>query len=222
MTRLILLILLLTVVYSWEEFKYVLVVIWSKLRKQKQNYQINPEADVLVSDIVLIATIPASLAYLILNSASLPLKLLVLLGEFIFLGLIIKGVEQYAARRRFTRHYEGADKAIAVIYSLSGLVSPSWNFVSQTARSTSRLGKYLFAFALPLATGLALTIAVHKLGMDEFTDRLDQLTAIAVLALTMNVTIEILEQIFKSNRLHLTALMRIVLGIAIIFILGRM
>jgi hypothetical protein len=139
-----------------------------------------------------------------------------------FLGLILKGMDQYSIRRHFTRHYEGADKIIAVIYSLAGLVSPSWNLVSGATRSTGRLGKYLFAFALPLITGLALTIAVRKIGMDEFTARLDQLIAIAVLGLALNVTIEILEKTFKSNRLHISSLMRVALGIVIIFVLGRM
>lgn len=219
MQRLILLILLLTVVYSWEECKYVLVVIWSKISKRNKNYTKNPELDVLVSDIVLIATIPLSLAYLILSDGSLPTKLLVLLVEFLFLGLILKGIQEYTWRRRFTRHYEGFDKVVAAIFSLSGLVSPSFRFAGDVVRTGIRPGKYLMALAIPMASGLALALAVRYMGMEEFISRLDQLIAIATLGLMLNVTIEILERLFRSQTLHFSSLVRIVLGITIIFAL---
>lgn len=221
MTRLVLLILLLTVVYSWEELKYVVSVIGSKIANRNTIYSKNSETDILVSDLVVIAIIPISLAYLILSDGSLPLKLLVVLIEFLFAGLLMKGVEEYFWRRRFTRHYTGSDKIIAIIFSLAGFVSPSWNFATQAARSTSRLSKYLFALALPLVSGLALTLVVRRVGMDEFLGRIDSLIAIATLGLVLNVTIEILEHLFKTNRWHLSMLMRVALGIAIIFVLGR-
>lgn len=221
MTRLILLIFLLTVVYSWEELKYVVSVIASKIAKRNTTYEKNSEADILVSDLVVIAMIPISLAYLILGNGSLPLKLLVVLAEFLLAGLLIKGMEEYYWRRKFTSHYEGSDKIIGILFSLVGLVSPSWNFATQTVRSTSRLGKYLFAIALPLVSGLALTLVVRRLGMDEFMGRLDSLIAVATLGLVVNVTIEILEHLFKTNRWRLSMLTRVVLGIALIFVLGR-
>lgn len=229
MTRLVLLILLLTVVYSWEEFKYVLVVIWSKFSKQSIIYpprlgetgQKNSETDVLVSDIVLVATVPLNLSYLILGPGSLTLKLLAVLAEFLVLGLVLKGIEEYQWRRRFTSHYEGMDNVIATIFSLVGLVSPSWKFAARTVRTTGHTGKYLLVLALPLCSGIALSIVAHRLGPEEFQSRLDPLIAVATLGLVLNVTIEILEHMLKSNKLHLTSLMRVVLGIVIIFVLTR-
>lgn len=219
MERLLLLILLLTVVYSWEESKYVLVAIWSKITRRNQNYQKNIEADVLVSDIVMIATIPLSLAYLIMTDQSLPTKLIVLLGEFLLLGLLIKGLQEYQWRRRFTRHYEGFDKFVAVSYSLLGLVAPAVGFASNMVHSAVRPGKYLLSLIMPLGSGLALAIAVRYLGMEEFVSRSDELIAIATIALIMNVTIEVLEKIFRSNRMHIGSLLRVALGIMIIFVL---
>ena len=219
MQRLTLLILLLTVVYSWEECKYVLVAIWSKISKRNKFYQKNPQLDILVSDIVLIATIPLSLAYLILSDGSLPTKLLILLLEFLLLGLILKGIQEYTWRRRFTEHYEGFDRIVAVIFSLTGLVSPSFRFATNVARSGIRPGKYLMALVIPLASGLALALAVRFMGMDEFVSRLDQLIAIATLGLMLNITIEILEKLFRSQTFHLSSLVRVILGIVIIFAL---
>jgi undecaprenyl pyrophosphate phosphatase UppP len=221
MPRLILLILLLTVVYSWEELQYVVVAIWFKISKQNKIYPKNSELDILVSDIVVIATIPLSLAYLLIASGNLVTKLLVILVEFLLLSLALKGIEEYSKRRRFTRDYQGTDKIIAVIYSLTGLISPSMRYAGSASRTASRVGIYLWALAIPLISGLGLTITVHKLGMAEFVDRLDSLIAIAVLGLVLNITIEILEKIFKSNRLHMTSLMRVILGILIIFVLTR-
>jgi hypothetical protein len=198
-----------------------LVVIAAKIKKQKITYPKNSETDILVSDLVVISTIPISLAYLILGTGSLPLKLLVVLAELLFAGLLIKGVEEYAWRREFTRHYQGADKIVAIVFSLVGLVSPSWNFVASATRSTSRLGKYLFTLALPLAAGLALTLVVRRLGMGEFMGRVDSLIAIATLGLVLNVTIEIMEHVFRTSRWHLSGLLRVALGIVIIFALSK-
>lgn len=219
MQRLTLLILLLTVVYSWEQFKYVIVVIWSKISKRNKNYPQNPETDILVSDLVLIATVPISLAYLIMGQSNLPVKLLVLLVEFIVVGLVLKGIQEYFWRRNFTRHYEGFDKVVALGFSLLGLVSPSLRVAQDVYRVSPRPGKYLRALILPLAAGLVLAIAVHKLGPEEFNSHLDELIAIAILGLVLNVTIDFLQKLFRSNRFHLDSLLRVVLGIVIIFVL---
>ncbi len=219
MTRLYLLILLLTVVYSWEEMKYVWVVIFRKLRNKNPNYQKNSELDALVMDIVLIATIPISLAYLILSEGSLPHKLIIVLSEILLLSLAIKGIETYKFRRRFTKDYTGSDKIVAIIFSLAGLVSPSWKLAVKTVSSTANLSKYLFALALPLISGLVLAVTIRKFGLEEMQSKLDQLIIIAVLALMLNITIEILETIFKSKNLRISVLMRVALGILIIAVL---
>ena len=221
MTRLVLLILLLTVVYSWEELKYVLVVIWSKLRNKKTIYEKFSETDDLVADIVLVATVPLSLAYLILNPGSLPLKLFIILAEFVGMSLLLKGLEEYRWRRRFTKDSVGTNKIIAIAFSLIGLVSPSWRFASNAARSTTRISRYLLTLAIPLTSGLGLAIAAHRLGSDEFQSRLDPLIAVATLGLVLNATIEILEHTFKSNNIRLLSFARIILGIALIFVLAR-
>jgi hypothetical protein len=221
MPRLLLLILLLTVVFSWEECKFLVIRMWAKLTKQKSSYQKNLEADSLTADLVLVAVIPLNLAYLLLNSSNLPQKLLIVLMEFIFLGLLMKGLEEYSQRRHFTRNYQGADKLVAIVYSLLGLVSPSFRFVSSTVSSTARPGKYLLALALPLAAGVALAVAVRKLGPEQFLAQTDTLIAVAVLALVLNVTIEILEKMFRFYRYNLTVLTRVVLGILVIFLLSN-
>jgi hypothetical protein len=219
MERLLLLILLLTVVYSWEESKYVLVAIWSKLIRRNKNYHKNPESDVLVSDIVMIATIPLSLGYLIMSDQNLPAKLLTVIAEFLFIGLLLKGIREFAWRRRMTRHYEGFYQLTSLVYSLAGLVSPAMGLASNLVQAGVRPGRYLLSLVMPLASGLGLAFAVRYIGMEEFISKSDQLIAIATLALILNVTIEILEKIFRSNRMHLSSLLRVALGIVIIFVL---
>jgi undecaprenyl pyrophosphate phosphatase UppP len=210
MTRLSLLILLLTVVYSWEELKYVIGLFWSKLRKQKHNRQNNFANDALVADVVLIAMVPVTLAYLILAPGSLLEKLLRLLLQMIVAGLIFKAVEKFERRHKLGHQS----------FSVASLISPTVHFAARGAGSTLRLGRYLFVFSLPLVSGVALSLAVHRFGMEEFVERLDLLIAIAVVGLTLNITIEILERIFRSHRFHLGMLMRIILGIALILILN--
>ncbi|MBX4191211.1 MAG: hypothetical protein KW804_00185 [Candidatus Doudnabacteria bacterium] len=219
MERLVLLILLLTVVYSWEESKYVLVAIWSKITGRNKYNQRNYQTDILVSDVVMIATIPLSLVYMIMTDTSLPRKLLLLLLEFLFLGLLVKGLQEYTYRRYMTRHYQGYDKFVAIMYSLLGLVAPAIGFASNTVNSALRPGKYLLSLVMPLGSGLALAMAVRYMGMEEFVSKSDQLIAIATLALIMNVTIEVLEKISRTNRMNLSSLFRVALGIAIVFVL---
>jgi hypothetical protein len=168
---------------------------------------------------VTIATIPLSLAYLILATDSLPRKLLIVLLEFLVLGLILKGIQEYSLRRKFTRDYQGRDKIVGIVFSLLGLVSPSWHFAHNAVRPVTKIGKYLTVLAFPLISGLALAIAMHTWGEEEFMARADQLIAIATLGLILNATIEILEHMFRSHRWHLTSLLRIVLGVVIIFLL---
>ncbi len=221
MPRLILLILLLTVVFSWEECKFIVVSIWRKIRRQKHSYIQNPEADSLATDLVLIATIPLNLAFLLLTSTNLPLKLLVLFAEFLFLGLLMKGLEEYNRRREFTRHYRGLDKLIAIGFSLIGLVSPSLRVATRAAHSSARAGKYLLILSLPLAAGVVLALAIRKLGPEEFLAQTDTLITVAVLGLVLNITIEILERIFRTHRYNLTLLSRVALGIMLIFLLAQ-
>ncbi len=217
MRQLVLLILLLTIVYSWEECKYVAKVLWSKIRKQKINYEKNLESDSLVSDIVLIATIPLSLGFLLLGGQTLVIKLLLILAEFFILGLFLKGIEEYNKRRYATRHYEGFDQFIAIGFSLLGFASPAFRYAGNITRSTSHVGKYLLTLAAPLAIGLALVIAIHNLGMEEFKAKIDLLIIIVILAMVLNITIGILERMFKFYRFNMTQLIRIMLGVVILF-----
>ncbi len=225
MIKVLLLILLITVVYSWDECKYVAKVLWAKIWKsvrpdhpggQKINQHSDSETDILVSDIVLIATIPLTLAYLILGTQDLVWKLVFVLGEFLLIGLILRGLEEYKRRRKFTAHYQGSDKVIAMVFSLLGLVSPSMRFASGIVRSTTHVGKYLVALAIPLVLGLALTVASRKLGQAEFNSQIDVLIVVAILGLVLNITIEALEKMFRLYKFKLSSLFRILLGIAII------
>ncbi|OGE73551.1 MAG: hypothetical protein A3I07_03860 [Candidatus Doudnabacteria bacterium RIFCSPLOWO2_02_FULL_42_9] len=213
MTRLLLLILLLTVVYSWDECKYVLHAVWAKIRKRKITEYQKSETDLLVSDIVLIATIPLSLAFLMLGSQSLLIKLLLLLAEFVLIGLILRGLEEYRRRRKFTSHYQGFDKAVAIGFSVLGFLSPSMQFASGVVRSTTHVGKYLIALAIPLTLGLVLTFLSQQLGEEQFSSQLDVLIIIAVFGIILNITIEALEHMFYISKYKLSSLLRIVLGI---------
>ena len=219
MSRLILFILLITVVYSWEEFKHVLLVLWSRLRNKHSTHQKNSASDSVVSDILIVATIPFTLAFLLLSEGSIIQKFLVIFGELIILGLALKGWEEYSRRRHFTRDYEGADIYIAHAFSLIGLVSPSWKFATKAAGKTSRTASYIFVLSLPLLFGLFLAWAAQTYGSDVLDQHLDLLIQIAVLGLVMSITIEVLEKMFKLYRLHMSGLLRILLGLVIIFAL---
>ena len=216
MQRLVLLTILLTVVYSWEEFRYVLHVLWRKIRKQKTFRPKNFETDSIVSDLVVVCVLPLNLAFILLAPGELMPKLLILAVELLIISLILKGVAEYHWRQRFTSHYTGGDKIVAIVYSLIGLVAPMGNFVYHATHTGAKIGKHMFTLIAPLLIGVGIVWAVHNLGEDQFQKQLDQLIMIAVLGLFLNATINILEHMFRVKVVGMSGLMRVLLGIIII------
>ncbi len=192
MQRLALLILLLTVVYSWEELKYAVVRALHKYRKSKFETNNNFAVDSLVGDLVLLGTLPLNLSYLIIGSDQLSKKLIIILGEVVIILLVTK-------LRAWYYH---------PVFNLVNLVSP-----------IARFGSRVSLLITPLLAGLILLFATHHFGPEQLQTKLDILIKIAILGLILNATIAALEKSFRLYRLHLSALMRILLGILIVFMI---
>jgi hypothetical protein len=219
MTRLILLILLITLVYSWDEFNQAILALWRKFRRHKhQNIQLT-SSDALISDVVVIATLPLNLAYLLISSDNLVKKLFIILIEFLILILLLRGLEEFHKRENFTKKYSELNRFAALGFSILGLVSPTWRLASNTVDKTLNFGRYLSAYLIPLLIGIFLAWAVRTTGADQSPQLLNVLIEIAVFGLILNITIEILEKMFRLYRFHLSGLFRVLLGIVLIFLL---
>ena len=207
MLRIILFVLLLTVVYSWDELRSLAGISFRRLGRK-------PSSDQIVADIVLLATIPLTLIYLIGSGQQLWLKLSVLFIEFVVIGLVLRGIEEFSRRKRFLANYE-FDALAGNLFAVAGLVSPTIKFASNIGRS-SHLGKYLLDLALPFAIGLALILVSVNLNPAEFADKMNLLIIIAVFGIMLNFVIDLLEKLLRHPQLRLSSFYRIVLGIVII------
>lgn len=211
MPRLILFILLLTVVFSWEEFKYVILALRRK----------NSDTDSIVSDLVLIAAIPINLVYLLSGTeSSLLEKLAVICLELLVVGLFIKGVEEYAKRRYLTNNQQGFDLVVSYGFAILGLLSPTFKFAVNATNNRSRLASLFLTLTTPLVLGIGMVLVTRHIGSSGFEEKMQPLIIIAILGLVLNAVIELLEKMFKLYRLHLFSYFRVVLGIVIILILN--
>lgn len=219
MTKLILVSLLLTMVYSWEEFKRALhLAFYSILRKKRPLKYFALHVDRYISTIVLIAVVPMSLTYLL----SAPGDIFQKLRDLTIVLLMFAVAAEIAAvllRYFRLRSIIGDDyNSMPAVLSLGSLVSPKIAAISGTAGlPRSIAAKFALFLSLPPFVGLILK---------KFTDagelppsslpNIDALILVLVGALFLRVTIEFLERYFRIYRFKsLFSYFRIILGIAL-------
>lgn len=222
MTKVFLLTLLLTVVYSWEEIKRSSrLALYGLLKKQKPEYFYNNHLDQYVSTIILLAVIPITFSYLLSNSENTTKTLFWIMVELIIVGLIVNGVGIFLKRIKYLNEYDGMYKFLGLGYSLLGLISPLGRTVSSLAvLDKNILSKSALSLTLPPVVGLMLKWLINHTGINAiFIFHLDQLIIIVVIGLFILTTIVFLKKYFWKFNLNLSGLFRILLGILIMTIL---
>lgn len=204
MSRLLLLSTIITVVYSWEEFKAVLLYAIRGSRTRQGNIRL----DRAVGNAVLLATAPASIVWLLSGAGSLITRLGVIL---IHLGVVLVLMEGI----RLIRSRYVPDAAMLVSYA-----SGRSDFFSQFVGGSRMIAIYVRALVWPVLIGIMLKTATDEWGYSAIDNQIDTLVLVAVAGLVMNVTITFLTKFFRYSRFGLFEYFRILLGIALFALLA--
>lgn len=220
MTRILVLSLLLTMVYSWEEFKravrVLILPLFRRLRRRTEA-QPNPYLDQQVSTLVLVATLPFLLTVILAANANPFVLLTYLTGSLLLAALVAASSAAILQRMRMLtaafQSFGFANPAI-VLFNTATLL-PRWV-----------LAKLAFWMSVPPVVGLILKRAVDSSSpAPELLPNLNILIIVLVCALILRLAIELLEKLFDSYRLErLFSHFRVLLGIilASVLIAGKL
>ncbi len=148
--------ILLTLVYSWEEFKYTLRALVRGLIFRNQNpvQYLQGNIDKFVGTLIMIATIPIGLTFYLTSQEPSVYKLGWLALILFAISLVAAGSGIFLRRLRYTQQYEGTEAVIMTGYSILGLLSPAFRMFGGLDRSNSRtIGKLAFTLSIPPLIG---------------------------------------------------------------------
>lgn len=222
MTRIILLSILITVVYSWEEFKRTMrVLVYQIFRKRKPSGHYSFETDKLVSILVMLGSIPIGLTYFLASEEDIWAKLSILFAGFVVIALVAAGSAIFLRRIRLASSYEGVVKLVPLGFSLAGFLTPTFRvFGDAFVLPRSVLAKFAFWLSLPPAVGLILKYATDLTTPEILIPNIDALIKILMAVLFAQITAEFLGRYLRIYNLRrLFSYARIVLGIILAVIL---
>ena len=215
MTRILLVSLLLAVIYSWEELKRAVRVIFYRLvfgKKKLFGKDGAIRTDQIVSTMVVLATLPVSLTYLLASGddpwrklGTMALVLLGVSGVAIFSGVMTRGLNLLQAELSF-----------------SGLVSPMMSVVSGAAVLPRKLlSRFTLYLSIPPAVGLIMRyVANYSAASADLLPNLDVLILVLVGALFLQIAASLLERYFRLFVFHiLFSYYRIALGVVLAWVL---
>lgn len=217
MARILAILFLTAVVYSWEEFKLFLRSLVFSVFRRPSNFEIDRQRarriDSSVATFVILASVPIGLFYLIINAESVWAKVL-----WIAITLVAVAVAAVVSEV-LLRRAQYASPLVVIIAWFSPMIAA----VAETGNLPRKiLGKFALLLSLPFFFGL-LVRYLNQPTRSNLIAGFDFLTLVLIGSLLLRMTVEILEHYFKWYRLEkLFDYYRIVLGIVLgaILILG--
>lgn len=222
MLKLLLVSLLLTIVYSWEEFKRAFLTVLFGLLKKNPGRYYSAHLDQFVGTIVMVAAVPLGLVYFLGSRQALPNKLFWLFAGLLAISLVSAGSAIFIRRLKIVGQAAGAEKIIPLVYSLLGFLSPGFQvFTGVGSHQRRALAKLAFFLSLPALAGLVIKYLIgYAAPPNQLLPNLDVGIVTLVGALIIRIVVEFLEQFFRLYRLEtLFSYFRVVLGIALAAIL---
>src|SRR3989344_3272350 len=218
MIRILILSLLFTIVYSWEDFKRTLKILFLGLLKRDPGYYYMSRLDQMVGTLVLIATIPIGLTYFLVSDRPILPKLAILAITLLLVSFLAAASGGVARWAMVTRRTEGSRKIIPITLAIGSLFSPLVAIFSGAgALHRSHLAKIALLLSLPPLVGLVIKGLLTRSNPPELLiPNYDALITLLVGALIIRIVIEILERFFRLYSLErLFSYVRILLGIAL-------
>ncbi|MEK9180972.1 MAG: hypothetical protein AAB871_01940 [Patescibacteria group bacterium] len=222
MLKLLLISILLTIVYSWEEFKHALRTLAYGLLKKNPPRYYAAHIDQFVGTIVMVAAAPVGLIYFLGSQQTLASKLFWLFAGLLLVSFVSAGSAIFARRLKMTSNVSGAQKIIPLTYAVLGLFTPMFQFFTGIGEGQRRgLTKLTFYLSLPALIGLLFKYLLdYSAPPAELLPNLDAGIVVLVGALFIRIVVELLETAFRLYRLEtLFSYFRILLGIALAAIL---
>jgi hypothetical protein len=222
MGKLILLSILLSMIYSWEEIKKTLYVLArARFAKHIPKHYLEHHADQIVSTAVLLFAIPFTLSFHLVSSQNLLSSMLWIILELGAINLITRGLVRATRKLSHGRLYDEQYKFITAGSAVLGFVSPTWNALSALPSLEKKaLTKFTLSLSYPLLVGIGLKFLVNSVGADfPIMEKLNALIVIAVIGLFLEVITSSLSAHLHRNKISLTSFARILLGIVIISVL---
>ena len=215
--------ILLTLVYSWEEFKHTLktlirVVIYRN-RNPIEYYQGN--LDKFVGTLIMIGAVPIGLTFYLTSGQPSLYKLGWLALILFTISLIASGSGIFLRRLQRSKHYEGTEKMIMTGYSVLGLISPIFRMFGGLDRSNGRtIAKFAFTLSVPPLIGFAFKYLSDNSVHPSLIPQIDVLIFVLIVALFAQIAADFLNLHFRSYGLRkLSHYWRVVLGIILAAIL---
>lgn len=210
MARAIAISLLVIVVYSWEEVKYILRKLVSSFFPSSIVFHKGRGVDHAVGTLVILATVPMGLIFLFSSLDGVIWKIAFFAGLLIlFAGLAITS-EVLLQKGRY----------VAPLSALSNFISPLAANVLESGHLPRKiLARFAFLMSLPIFAGLLVRL-LNRASPEEIVWRLNILTTVLVGSIVLRLTIELLEHYFYLYNLDkLFSYYRVALGIALAAIL---
>ncbi|OGE81321.1 MAG: hypothetical protein A2826_02065 [Candidatus Doudnabacteria bacterium RIFCSPHIGHO2_01_FULL_43_23] len=222
MFKLILVSILLTLVYSWEEIKRTIFVLFRGATKNDTRGYYAYRIDQMVGTLIMLAAVPIGLTWLLASEGSLLPRLGWLALILLVISLLATGTGIFVRRMRMARGTEGAEKMIPIAFAVLGLFSPLFQSVNNfSGLPRSVIGKFAFTLALPPLAGFVIKSVNDSVVTEAaLLPHLDALTILLVVALIIQITAEFLRQFFRAYRLEkFFSYFRVILGICLITVM---
>jgi len=205
MNRILLLTTIITVVYSWEEFKAVLFYALTGGRKRG-----SVNIDRAVGNALVLATTPAAIVWLLNGSGHLLVRLGFVLLQFIIITALMELI--HIVRVRF---FSGSGQLLATGLQMSNRTE----FASQFITGSRMITLYIRALIWPVLIGILLKRGSDSFGNTTIDTNIDNLILVAVAGLVMNITATFLTRHLRLARFGLFEYFRIVLGLGLFILL---
>lgn len=208
MGKLILVSILLTAVYSWEELKRTLrVLLYAVLYKERPREYFATHLDEFVSLAIVFAAVPVSLMVFLSNPGNFFAKLLYLALTLLGASLVAASASILMKRRSY----------VGLVLSLVSVVSPAMQaFENAVYLPRKTLAKFAALMSIPPITGLLMKGVVNPAADPSLLPNIDLLIYVLVGGLFIQITIGLLKDFLGSRRFRkVSVYYRVVLGIAL-------
>ncbi|OGE74530.1 MAG: hypothetical protein A3K06_02175 [Candidatus Doudnabacteria bacterium RIFCSPHIGHO2_01_52_17] len=222
MERLILVSILVTIVYSWDDFQRILrILFYAILRKQRPAQILAANSDRLVSIILVFATLPIGLSYLLAGHGPFLPKLLLVGFGFLVISFVAFLASSVAKYYRVAFALDGTLKLASFGFTLGSLVAPVLASLAEPSILPRRLFAKLAVFlSLPPLIVVLLKVLNYHYAPEELLPNIDVLLQVLLVALFARIAIEFLSHYLRILRFHsFSGYFRVVLGVVLSSIL---
>jgi hypothetical protein len=219
MFNFLLFVLLLTLIFSWEETVSILSRMLSKGREGRSR---DFSKDRFVGIALIMITLPIALMYSLKGTESFSKQLGMIALEMFLIFTIAIGSGKLMGRLRQYDKYEGIARLGVLGFTAHGTFSPAIDMVMGRPRDERvLLGRYAFYLSLAIIAGffLSLYLPTTSTFSIDLSTRLNTLNVVLLGSVMVLIVSEFLKRHFNRHSFNFLSYFRILVGIGIILIM---